>query len=124
MIYSYRCHKCNTLHDVFQSMRDIHVYTCHICGEKCVRVYQKPHVRKNQGFWSWTLGEWVDSHDDFENKLQRVRYVTGEGDRLGDTKKPKDEWVEQRLKKETKQKEMIKQEQAKAEMVYHDAQKG
>ena len=123
MIYSYKCYHCQTIHDVFQGMRDKHEYICHTCGERCVRVYQKPQVRKNEGFYSYTLGEWVGSHDDFESKLRRVRYVTGEYDRLGANDKPADEWIEQRVKKEEKKKQGIKDLQERVDMVYHDAQK-
>ena len=124
MIYSYRCYKCDTVHDVWQKMNEKHEYICHDCGDKCVRVFQKPQVRKNEGFFSATLGEWVDSHNDFETKLRGVRYITGEAERLGDWSKPKDEWVEKRYKKEIKKKDLIKKEQEKADMVYHNAQKG
>ena len=124
MIYSYHCFSCGKTHDVWQGMKDRHEYVCHECGQRCARVYQKPQVRKNGGFYSVTLGEWVDSHDDFETKLRRVRYVTGEYERLGDNGKPKDEWIEQRVKKETAHEKMMKKEQMKADMVYHNAQKG
>jgi hypothetical protein len=105
-------------------MRDTHEYDCEVCGQKCVRVYQKPQVRRNQGFYSWTVGEWVDSHDDFEYKLKKVRYVSGEYDRLGANDKPKDEWVEQRVKKEEKHKQVMKETQAQVDMVSHNARKG
>lgn len=124
MIYSYQCYNCDTIHDVWQAMRDKHEYHCHDCGDKCVRVFQKPQVRKNEGFYSATLGEWVSSQTDFENKLRRVRFVTGEAERLNDNSTPKEEWVETRIKKEAKQKEYIKREQLKADMVYHNAEKG
>ena len=124
MIYSYQCYTCDTTHDIWQKMKDKHEYVCHDCGEKCVRVFQKPQVRKNAGFYSSTLGEWVGSQTDFETKLRKVRYITGESKFLNDTSKPKDEWIETRIKKEEKQKENIKKEQLKADMVYHNAQKG
>jgi len=123
MIYSYHCHHCHKVIDVWQTMKEKHEYTCE-CGNKCVRVFQKPIVKYNAGFYSATLGEWVHSHKDFENKLRKVRYVTGEAERLNDTSTPKDEWVDMRLKKEQKHKELMKEEQVKADMVYHHAQKG
>lgn len=123
MIYTYRCHKCDVMHDVLQGMNDKHEYTCD-CGEKCVRVYQKSQVKRNAGFYSWTLGEWVGSQTDFEDKLRRVRYVTGEGERLNDNNKPKDEWIESRLKKEQKKKVMLKEAQEHTDRLSYDAQKG
>ena len=53
-----------------------------------------PSVKKNEGFYSHSLGRWVDSHTDFENGLNQVRYETDQSKWLGDNAKPKDEWVE------------------------------
>lgn len=98
MIYQYDCDSCGNRYNVFQQMNDEHVYTCPDCHKPCRRVYSFGAVKKNEGFFSWTLGEYVGSHSEFEEKLQRTRYVTGMSEKLNDNRTPKDEWVETRHK--------------------------
>lgn len=94
MLYSYRCENCAVDYDVVQKASEEHTLVCPECRGQCRRIYTVPSVKKNEGFYSHSLGRWVDSHSDFEEGLNKVRYETDQAKWLGDNAKPKDEWAE------------------------------
>ena len=93
MMYSYRCENCAVDYEVVQKVDEPHELSCPECEGQCRRVFTVPAVKKNEGFYSHSLGRWVDSHTDFEEGLNKVRYETDQGKWLGDNQNPKDEWA-------------------------------
>ena len=94
MLYKYRCDNCAVDYEIVQKINDEHKLSCPECEGQCRRVFTVPAVKKNEGFFSHSLGRWVDSHTDFEEGLNKVRYETDQGKWLGDNATPKDEWAE------------------------------
>lgn len=89
------CKDCGIIHDVLQPSEGEHqLFMCPDCGGQARRKYTVPSVKKNEGFYSDTLGKWVSGQTDFEQGLQQVRYETDQSKWLGDNTTPKDEWIE------------------------------
>ena len=96
MIYTFYCEGCGVMYDIVQGVLEEHVHNCPDCGGPTVRRFTVPTVKKNEGFYSHTLGREVSSHEDFEQGLNQLRYETDQSKWLGDAAKPKDEWVERK----------------------------
>lgn len=117
MIYIYQCPNCDKKYEIYQNINDKHVYTCENCGIECNRVFIVPHIKKNEGFYSLQLGKWVNSQSEFNEELDRLRYLHDLQDELGDNRTPKDEWVEQRNEKEKKNLEKVKRDMEEMETI-------
>ena len=106
MIYQYWCKNCAVFYDILQGADDEHKYVCPECLQECGRVWTAFEYKKNEPFFSYTLpsgaddhpGRWVSGHTEFEQELQKTRYLTDCCKGVGDNSKPKDEWVELREK--------------------------
>jgi predicted nucleic acid-binding Zn ribbon protein len=108
MIYSFHCPNCAVVYDIVQRADDVHAHICPTCLANCGRIWSQFQHKKNEGFYSATLGREVDSHADFEKGLRKARYMTQMDwyEKLGDNSKPEDEWVEKKAKNlEQEQKE-------------------
>jgi len=101
-IYQYRCQTCNKIYTVMQGMNDIHSYRCPECGNICARIFTVPTVKKNEDFFSVTLGRPVKGQRDFEEGLSEMRYMHDIQKEVGDNATPKDEWIEKRVERERK----------------------
>jgi predicted nucleic acid-binding Zn ribbon protein len=124
MLYQYRCYNCAVVYDILQGANYKHEYVCPVCEAKCTRLWNTFLHKKNEGFYSDTLGRWVDSHTDFERGLREARYMTQMdwAEKLGDNSKPEDQWVEQKAqnleheRQESQQKiDMMREYNAKIE---------
>jgi predicted nucleic acid-binding Zn ribbon protein len=110
MLYRFECVNCKEVYDDIQGINDIHIFTCPVCLGQCRRIFTVPLVKKNEGFYSDTLGRWVDSHTDFEEGLQQTRYETDQSKWLDDNKTPKDEWVERKTRNLEERRKRVKNE--------------
>lgn len=102
MIYTFKCPKCNKRYEPVQSVSDEHRYICSKCNVECQRVFESPIVKRNEGFYSQQLGKYVNSHTQLCEEFDRLRYIHDLCDNLGDNRTPKDEWREQKAKKDQK----------------------
>lgn len=59
---------------------------------------ERPQVKTNRGFFSVVLGEEVGSQTDYNNRLEKWWYKTGQNKDLGNNKTPKDQWLEEKYK--------------------------
>lgn len=99
MIYRFQCPECQMIYDIYQKMKDKHDFTCPQCEKSCKRVFTLAHIKKNEGFYSHTLGEYVNSHTDFCNKLNACR-IENDNDKYVDSDfADKDKYIEKREKK-------------------------
>jgi len=112
MIYQYRCANCAVVYDIVQRADDKHEFVCPVCQTGCSRIWNIFSHKKNEGFFSDTLGRWVDSHNDFERGLRKARYMTQMDwyEKLGDNSKPEDEWVEKKAKNLEKERQESQQQ--------------
>lgn len=120
MIYQYRCPYCQTMYDIVQTASDVHEYVCPTCNFVCTRQWHIPQISVSDGgFFSATVGEYVKDHRDFENKLDRTRYMTRMDRHLqrdfGYNKPPEQEWVDKREAREARSRE-------KADRDYEESQ--
>ena len=109
-IYQYRCPSCNKLYTIIQGMNDVHSYQCPKCGTMCVRVFSPPIIKKNEDFFSVTLGKRVKGQRDFEEGLSEVRYMNDLQEEVGDNRTPKDEWIEKKMMREKRAAEETERE--------------
>jgi len=123
MIYIYLCPACGEQYEVYQRMNDKHVHFCERCGIQCKRVFIVPHLKKNEGFFSLQLGKYVRSQTEFNEELDRLRYLHDLQDNLGDNRTPKDEWVEQKAKKDQANLERIKRDMEEMERIAYEKEK-
>jgi len=124
MIYKYICSKCGQQYEIFQSMHDKHEYICPQCEEFCSRVFDVPSVKPNKGFFSLQLGRYVNSHTEFEEGLDRVRFLHDLQDNLGDNRTPKDEWIEEKIKKDKKNESLLKRQLEEMDKLYDKTLEG
>jgi putative FmdB family regulatory protein len=124
MLYSYRCENCALDYDVAQKIDEPHELICPECEGQCRRVFTMPAVKKNEGFFSHSLGRWVDSHTDFEEGLNKVRYENDMAKWVGDNRNPKDEWVENKNAALEARKARVKQDLELEEEWTHGKAKG
>ena len=96
MIYKYHCNECALDYDILQGAHDTHEYQCPQCQNMCRRVFTMPSIKKNEGFYSHQLGQWVNSQTEFEEEIAKTNYLTNMNKFVGEHKKPRDEWVEQK----------------------------
>lgn len=101
-VYPYKCPSCNKLYLVNQGMNDVHAYKCPDCGAMCTRIFTVPTIKKNEDFFSVTLGRRVKGQKDFEEGLSEVRFMHGISEEVGDNRTPKDEWLEKLAEREKK----------------------
>ena len=66
----------------------------------CTRIFTVPVIKKNEDFFSITLGKRVSGQQEFEEGLSEVRYMGDIQDIVGDNRTPKDEWVEKKVERE------------------------
>ncbi|MGQ9610039.1 MAG: FmdB family zinc ribbon protein [bacterium] len=107
-LYVFTCGICGKTYEIMQKVDEAHEYICTICGSKCKRIFTPLQMKLNKGFFSVTLGKEVKSQTDFENKLEELRYMNDLNEYLGNNKKPKDEWIENRSLREQKVRERVK----------------
>lgn len=101
-MYQYECPSCGKLYTVMQGMNDIHSYMCPECNVICTRIFTVPDIKKNEDFFSVTLGKPVKGQQEFEEGLSEVRYMNDLQDLVGDNRTPKNEWEEKRAEREKK----------------------
>jgi len=113
-IYQYKCSKCNKIFEIIQSTKEQHDYVCPDCDDLCARMFTTPQIKKNEGFHSQMLGIDVKSQTDFREKEEKMRYLNDMNQYLGNNYTPKDEWIEEKIKKQ----EQKEKEQAELEPEY------
>jgi len=100
MTYVYRCKVCGETIEVQQGINDEHKYEH--CGQECARVFELKEVKKNKGFFSDMLGCYVKSQADYDEKYERFRYANDLNKYIGNNATPKDEWIEEKVKRESR----------------------
>jgi predicted nucleic acid-binding Zn ribbon protein len=124
MIYRFTCTNCNTTWDVQQRSFDKHTYRCPICDQLCVREWTVPQVKRNEGFFTESFkpgGEWVNSYKEYDEKLARVRTITGMDNFLG-VNQVKDEYREIHEKDLQRQRREVARSLAEKEEWEHQKQ--
>ena len=128
MTYDYRCTNCQKPYEVWQDMNDKHSYTCPICGQKCIREFNAaPAVKLNEGFYTWQFskgGEWVGSHKEYEEKLDKTRTITGMDDYLGVNHTKEEYAVEYDNDLKQQRKKAAEENAATEQFVYEQQKRG
>ena len=95
-IYLFECPNCGKKYTREMKIDEPHVFEC-LCGEVCNRDYtsESVQVKKNEGFFSVSLGKEVRSQTEFERGLEEMRFKKDIAGELGDTARPDTQWEDE-----------------------------
>ena len=117
-VYLYECADCYEVIEEVQGVNDKHVAYCPKCSQPAKRIFTAPQVKKSSGFYSDALGCEVSSQKDLEEKQEKWRYKQGLNKFLGNNYTPKDEWVEEKTREDTRQKQDVLQKEEERASLY------
>ena len=107
--YIFKCPDCGKIIEEYQKIDDTHAAVCSNCNTDAKRVFTPPQTKLNAGFQSMTLGKNVKSQTDYKNEHERWMYMNNLDGDLGNNRKPKDQWIEEKHHVEEQQLEHVRQ---------------